>query len=67
MYLHTLVTCITLRSTVSISGLSKCVNETTKIFTFRDVTAGPECSHCKVRVEVRDPINAVKVTADLVS
>jgi len=43
------------------------VNKPTKIFTFRDVTAGSECSQCKVAVEVRDPTDAVKVTADLVS
>jgi hypothetical protein len=65
--LHMFVTYIILSSTISIRGLFKYVNEKTKIFTFRDVTAGPECSHGRVRVEVRDPIDAVKVTADLVS
>ena len=67
MDLHTFVTYIILRSTISISGLFKYVNEPTEIFTFREVTTGPECSHGKVRVEVRDPIGAVRVTADLVS
>jgi hypothetical protein len=62
-----LVTYAMLRSTISISGLFKYVKDPTKIFTFRDVTAGPGCSHGKVRLEVRDPIDAVRVTAYLVS
>ena len=44
MDLHRFVSDVILRSTISISGLFKYANEATKIFTFRDLTAGPECS-----------------------